>query len=92
MCELLLVAGNALRDGLHYAVPDIHEPCQRGFPLGDEPFGHGGGGFKAGVGNVVEDRYVALMADADDYGQRELGNVGGKIVVLERLKWRHRRV
>ena len=50
---------------------------------GNEIFGCGRGRLDAGVGHGIDDRVVALVADAGDDGQGELGAVGGQQIGVE---------
>ena len=51
---------------------------------GNEPFGSGGRRFDAEVGHVVEQGYVAFVADADDDREGKEGDVGRQGIVVER--------
>ena len=52
----------------------------------NQPFGGCCGGLDTHVGNIVKHRDIAFMPYPYNDRQRELGNVGGKIIVFKRGK------
>ena len=63
------------RDGFEFAGGVFEQP--------DDELRHGRGRLEPSVGHHVGHRIVALVADAGEHWDGELGDVGGKVVVVK---------
>ncbi len=79
----LLFACNPTGNTVPYTLREVIEPDSQFTHVVNEEGCNGSRCFQMGVGNIVEDSLVALVANACDDGKRHLGNANSKGIGIE---------